>query len=845
MQQCLDVIKNASRTAGGELLDEEAMEILDSLYKEYVKTGNKITSESQVDALKAKAQEIALNARKKAKIQRRSKLINATRYAQLKSLMDKYPNDPGKALQELLVGTLDVAKEGRGNSVGARQHAINLSSAGGLLADLQKKGLVGVFRSGQLDELIYRELFDGIGSTNNKEAQGIAEAIRKAQKRLLRRKNRAGSYINEIPNYVTRQVHNPSRIMDAGAEKWIADILPLLDEEATFKDMETSAERRKFLSEIHNALVTGIHQKTDRPRDVAGKSDPILGFKGPANLAKKLSSERVLHFKDGKSAHKYATMYSNKNLVQSILDGFAHDAQALSLMETFGTNPAAMLDRVLDDLRARQGQDLNMTKVKEKVIRRQFAEVDGSTRNIGASEARALGLDWGAIGAMFRALQNITKLGYSVITSFGDVVTKANFIQTNTGRGFFESYAKSLGDVFKLFPNEQQKELSYMLDIGAEAVIGDVHARFGADDPLPGMMSKAQQTFFKLNGMYYWNNAMKTGVARMLSADLAVHSTKSFSNIPIEVQNILKFYNIGEAELKLIRGIDMKAADGRRYAVPAVVDDIPVERLDAYIRDSLGTLDITDDIRQDVRDDLRTRISTYFTDSADAAIPTPGARERSLLNQGHPRGTVMGEAIRMFTQFKSFPVTFMTKGMGRTYYARQAAGKSGYVGVAQLMVGMTVMGYVSTSIKDILRGKTPMEVFSEDTFLNIKTLSRAFVSGGGAGILGDFLFNEYNRYGKSLTETLAGPGFGTASEVAAIFSSLVRGDFEGTGKKAFDGARGLIPNLFYTDTAMQYLFLYGLSEQISPGFMSKMERNLKKNTGQTYFLPPSQNAIRF
>jgi len=846
-QQCLIRIQGAARDAGGELLDEEALDILDRLLAEREKSKTAITSQSQFDALIQKAKDIAKDARIKAKIQRRNKLINAARYAHLSTLMKKYPNDPSKALRHLLVSSYDVGLAGGGVSVASRQHSINLDSLGALLAQLQKDDLVKSFKSGQLDQAVYRELFDGEGSSKIPEARMIADAIRKAQKRLLLRKNRAGAFINEIPNYVTRQTHNSSLMRDAGADAWIADILPLLDEEATFGDIPTTEGRREFLLKTYNALVTGVHQKTDQVRGVEGASDPLTGFKGQANLAKKLSSERVLHFKNGGAAFKYANKYSGKNLMQSVLDGFSHDAQSLSLMEAFGTNPKAMLDRLMDDMDKMLAKDpsIKFSRRQKTTLKRQFAELDGSTRNIGATDSYALGVEWGAISAGVRAIENMAKLGFSLFTSFGDLVTKAQFLQDTTSRGFFSSYAASLRDVFNLFPSGKQKELAYLLDVGAEAIIGDVHARFGADDPLPGRMSKLQQGYFKLNGMYFWNNAMKTGIARVLAADMATHVNKSFSSLPIETQNILKYYNIGEAELKLFRGLNLKAADGRDYFVASLVDDIPDERIDVYIRDSLGTLNITDELRQGVRDDLRTRISTYYTDSAEAAVPTPGARERSILNQGYARGTLAGEAIRMFTQFKGFPTSYLTKGLMRTYYARKASGQSGYVGVAQLVVGMTVMGYVSGSVKDVLRGKTPMEVFDEETFLNVKTLGRAFISGGGGGIFADFLFGEYDRYGRSLTETLAGPALGTANDAAAVLAKAIRGDFAKAGEMTLDFGRSLIPNLFMTDTAMNYLILYGFSEMLEPGFMRKLERNMKNRTGQEYFLPPSQYAIEF
>jgi hypothetical protein len=77
--------------------------------------------------------------------------------------------------------------------------------------------------------------------------------------------------------------------------------------------------------------------------------DPVTGFKGPANLAKKLSSERVLHFKDGASSYAYAKKYSRKPLSQAVTDALLHDGQNIALMETFGTNPKMMFERLLEE----------------------------------------------------------------------------------------------------------------------------------------------------------------------------------------------------------------------------------------------------------------------------------------------------------------------------------------------------------------------------------------------------------------------------------------------------------------------------------------------------------------
>jgi len=162
IQACILEIKNAAKNAGVELLEEEVLDILDILEHRFRKRGGSISSQSDLDGLVAEAAEITKQAKINAAIQKRNRLINAKRYAELKQRIDASPNDRGRVLSDLMVGSLRNAEAGR-LSIDARGQAIMTDSTGLLLAELQRNDLVELFASGQMDELIYRELFDGFG----------------------------------------------------------------------------------------------------------------------------------------------------------------------------------------------------------------------------------------------------------------------------------------------------------------------------------------------------------------------------------------------------------------------------------------------------------------------------------------------------------------------------------------------------------------------------------------------------------------------------------------------------------------------------------------------------------
>jgi len=163
----------------------------------------------------------------------------------------------------------------------------------------------------------------------------------------------------------------------------------------------------------------------------------------------------------------------------------------------------------------------------------------------------------------------------------------------------------------------------------------------------------------------------------------------------------------------------------------------------------------------------------------------PGARERAILLQGQRPGTVVGSALRLFTQFKAFPTAVITKAWGRELYGGQ----------------------------------------------------------GGAGIYGDFLVGEFSRFGRSFWETALGPTAGTVGDVVGLWNQAKQG--QDPSAEAFQAALSHTPflNLFYVKPALDYLVLYQVQEALNPGFLRRFERRIEQQNRQTFWLRPTE-AVR-
>jgi hypothetical protein len=152
-------------------------------------------------------------------------------------------------------------------------------------------------------------------------------------------------------------------------------------------------------------------------------------------------------------------------------------------------------------------------------------------------------------------------------------------------------------------------------------------------------------------------------------------------------------------------------------------------------------------------------------------------------------------------------------------------------------------------ITDALKGEVPREL-NGDPMNDAKILGAAMAQGSGLGIFGDYLFGEFDRYGHGLDTNLIGPSVGDVSDFAKIIYGLAHAPFQDSPGQAFHQAAaeamrfGInhlpIVNAFYLRTIANWLILDRLQEMASPGYLARYQQRVKKQTGQDFWLPPTQ-----
>ena len=760
---------------------------------------------ASTNVLAAAASRQAKQAQLAALITKRNATLNAVRFRTLSDYIGaNWKGQEAEGLRALLTGSIR-ARAGSRASAALEQRVLTNTYLGSLTTELERGGLIDAFRTGALDRDVARALWalnsptpklDGIP----REAADIARAVHRVQEAARADANAAGAWIGKLEGWIVSQSHDSARLISAGFDQWRATIEPRLDWARIEAERGPIADKGAWLAETYDNLASGVHLKARG----ASKTD---GFKGPGNLAKKMSQERVLHFRDADAWADYNEQFGRGNLREAVFGGLMGSARNTGLMRVFGPNPEAMVNRLTSDLRdqIRKSGDAKASRTFDEAVNgwlgNRVAEVTGeANRAVNAQLAR--------YAANARAWQSMAKLGGAVISSVSDLATYASELSYQ-GRGFLSGVAEAVSGVAQGRAAGERKEILSSLGVFFDSLVGDITRTGSLDESMGGTTSRMLQQFFKWNLLEWWTDSLRSSAGLSMSHHLALQKGKAFAELSPDLQRTLGMFQIDAPTWDRLRAAGVKQAhDGVEFLVP----------------DGLAAEDAQ-------------KLRRYVVDRADQAVLNPDADARAMVRQGTRAGTVSGELFRFIAQFKGFPVAFTRQVLGREVYGRE--GLPGTLkGLSQVMAATTVLGYAAMVAKDALKGRTPRDPADP------KTIAAAMVQGGGAGIYGDFLFGQYSRNGNRALETLAGPVLGTTAEVANLWAKLRAGDADAGDALRLGISNTPFANLFYTRIALDYLFLYDVQEAIAPGTLRRMEQRVQRDNGQTFLWSPSQDRLQ-
>ena len=848
MADCGDKVLDLLNKRDDDLSKAEVSKVvkkLQSLKKKYNGDVGKMTAEVQQflnSYRKARLREIQIKAQNAAMLQGDLSVFESS---------DLYKNNPKQFFEAKLTGIAGLA-ENSNNSVDLNYKVFKSRLSNTLINELDKEGLMPLFAGGTLDKEIMVEMFElrkggKPGRSGSPQAASIAKVVNKMQNGKVKLLKNLGSSIEDLDGYIMRQTHSETAVGDVDFKEWSVDIRQELDSKKTFGEMD-EAEIDDYLREKYNGIVDGSFS-----REFFTDEHPDLGTSRVFDsLDKRMSKSRAFHFTDGEAFHRYNEKYGMKNFAETIWFGMDKAARDAATLKVLGGSPAAYMN----NLKASIGNKIKDNPEALKNLSEGWRDVeklyDVAVRRIDRIPGRNL------IAKTTRNLLSLnvaSKLGGTVISSIPDTVTSIAALRSATGEGFLSGGAKLVSGFMSLIPKKNRKMWATKLDILSQDLIGGHFDKFGATNGMsPGLMQKAARNVMRYTGLEAQTEIGTMAVAKQFAIELGEFSKSPFSGLSDRVRANLQRYGVDDVDWKVMSRAT-EDIQGLRVMTPEAIRELPDSAFkEAFVTKKTGLVNSIDKYRQGLED----KLAQYLTDNADMGVPKSSSRERKMILQWTREDEPFGALLRLGTQFWTFPLS-MGRIMSRVALSDPSksartvkelfdmkqllSGQSGdLIGVAGTLSGLTVLGYMTYSAKQMIQGKSAPDP------LDPKTVLHSMVQGGGAGLYGDFLTMLFQKqYGSAIVNAL-GPTIGEIDNVVSLFRKATEG--KDIGAQTFRTLWRNTPgnNVWYARAALDYAIYYNMMEALNPGFKRKLERRVKKEPGffadeRKFFVKPSDVGI--
>lgn len=649
------------------------------------------------------------------------------------------------------------------------------------------------------------------GETTTVRAQKGWEAFKKTSDKLFERARRAGLISGYIENYIP-QNHDVWRLVEAGEQKWVDDMVGLVDRERYLRDdgrVMTDAELREVLTAAYKNLITDGNPESSYDMIVQQRT-PGKGFGGIRHY-----ESRVLHFKNAEAWAKYHSEYGRGSLSGMLIGHIQKLSSDVATLEALGPNPEATYNFMKDISQAEADNAAPRTGLIGSLaysskVGLWRVDIDDVWKNF-TGEANRVGNSLAAYkGAQtmqgWRNLEVAGKLGKAFITSFSDfstLIITSRFNRMNT--------LDTLAFVYKSFGSDW-KDYANRIGLIADSLSSDFN-RWSGDNLGYGWTSRVANATLKASLLTAWTDSVRRAFSLNMMASFGKLIKKSWKELDEYDRARLENGGITEADFEVIRSVGTETYKG-------------VEFLNAK---SL----------REANEQVSTRLLSFIIKESEMASLNPDLVTRAEMNRGAQRGTLSGEFSRSFYLFKSFPTAMMEKSWRRAKWLNQVQGKPQQLQyLANVMIWSTVMGAVSLQTQNLLNGKDFRDMETKQFWFD------AFTKGGGAGFLGDFVANmlsENPRYGAWGAAQLLGPVIGTGLETSDFIAKTIGNGLYDKENQAGTAALKLLRshapfvNMWYTSAALDRVLFNQLNEIMSPGYISRMESRNNNMYGQGYW----------
>lgn len=681
------------------------------------------------------------------------------------------------------------------------------AAASGQGASAGRKAIMFLFEASnpQMTRNLVAEIFAGAnGHTGNAIAKGGAKAWLSTIEGMRERFNGAGGDVGKLDYGYLPQPHDSARVRQAGADQWAAKTLDKLDRSRYVREdgsLMNTAEVTNLLKSAWETLAT----------DGMNKQEPGA-FKGPGARANRGSESRVLHFKDGEAYLAYNSEFGLGSMYDAMIGHIGGLSKDIGLVERMGPNPNQQW-RLQLDLAERADNGVKRTFGNKPQA--YWDVVSGAT---GTADSARLA----AVGQHIRNIQTFGKLAGAVISSITDVAT----VITTTGYNKLP-YWDMLTNTLRA-GGKEAREFANTHGMVADSMMHDLN-RFQGENIANNWSGRLANSTMKLSLMTMWTDTMRRGFSMTMMAGMGKMSGKTWGALTDWDRSHLVRKGITEADWDVINQAQLTDYRGQKMLTPEAIAATGHANANQITSKVLGLI----------------------SDESEYAVINPDLATRAIQTWGGQQaGTGVGELARATMQFKSFPISMISRHWRRMLEGDRGldgapvmANKAAYT--SALLLTTTALGAIAFQTKQTLQGKDPIDMTTP------KFWARAAAQGGGAGFIGDLVLGDTTQDRSpldSLGRLALGPSFGSAADIWELTKGNI--DEARAGKDTHAGAEALrftqshtpYVNLWYAKAGLDHMFLHSVQENLSPGYLQRQIKRQQHEWKSGYWWKPGQGV---
>ncbi|MBY5838072.1 hypothetical protein J3P71_17730 [Rhizobium leguminosarum] len=720
----------------------------------------------------------------------------AIRQSEIANRMELHPKGKSTGLMSALV---------RDNWEGgaATKDAINIESH----AESVTKKLLGIM-NGTMDK--YRSTMAGLRQdtesiwnvvdevygvdSGDADAKAAAQAFSATAKYAVDRVKREGKPLSVLEDWRLPQSWDAKQVKNIGERTFINDLMTEY-EGGNLKVMDKAGH-----GEAPKAAVPGI---------IANAFNDITIGKGQGSGAGGFSNQlRVFRFENPDTYKRLMQKYGvgSGGLFNTMMGHVQAMAKEIAFVEVLGPNYQQTFDKLLqvarDDFaqKGKAGKLVDWTTMNNPVsVQRSFDALSG---RLGAAQSDLIA----GIGGGMRNLMTASRLGSATISALpGDSMTA--ILASNYNNVPAAAVLSRL--VTDLTTNRQgAEELARQLNLTAATVLDTAIGTKRFDDEVigQGVTGRLADGLMRITGINTWTEGLKRAFSMEFMGMIARQTEHKFEDLDPVFRGFLDRYGFNAGDWDKLRVSPHIEAEGAKFFDVNGVED---QR-------------------------LADRLMSAIIDERHFAVVEPDARIRGKMALGMQRGTILGEAVRSATQFKSFPMTYMMTHLMRALTQGSMSNRA--YRTTQLLLTMTMAGAATMQAQSLIAGRDPNDM-SKPNFW-----TEAFIRGGG-GMLGDFVNSSVTRGGDGITQYLTGPGPGEVISATGDVAQWIANKKDVNGKTFAQHVKAWTPgsSLWYTKAATDRLIFDNIQAMIDPNYrqsFNRYERRMKKDFGQTFWWAP-------